>query len=382
MLTNRSPVAQPGNVEPLEQRTLLAATRVMPLGDSITESTGPHNSYRYYLWQSLQQDNYDVDFVGSQHGVKTGRPGDGNFDQDHEGHWGWRADEILSRAEGWARDAQPDVVLLHVGSNDILQSQANESTVNEVGQIIDALRAVNSNVAVLLAQIIPLSGRGGATADYNARLAQLAQSKHRSDSPVIIVDQNSAIATSDLYDGIHPTDAGEHKMALRWYEVLQRVLPEPDDVNPNPTPPPPGTTFLPDLAYKASNGLGPVEKNRANGEAAAGDGRAIRIRGNRYDRGFGTFANSRIDIRLNGRQKWFRSDIGIDDSAEGGGSVIFKVYADGKRIFSSKLLTGQDQLQAVRLNIKGVKRITLIVSNAGDGAFDDRANWANARVTL
>src|SRR5215204_6437165 len=81
-------------VEPLEERTLFAATKIMPLGDSITEAEGGHASYRYWLWKSLTQAGFnDIDFVGSRTGVFNGSPQFSDFDQNHEGHWGWRADE-------------------------------------------------------------------------------------------------------------------------------------------------------------------------------------------------------------------------------------------------------------------------------------------------
>jgi len=61
-----------------------------------------------------------------------------NFDQDHEGHWGWRTDEILNGrlAAGslteWLDYYTPDVVLIHLGTNDVYQNQSTTSTVEEV----------------------------------------------------------------------------------------------------------------------------------------------------------------------------------------------------------------------------------------------------------
>src|SRR5688572_33279210 len=62
-------------IEPLEPRQLLAATRIMPLGDSITSTFAPRQSYRYWLWNSLKDAGFtNVDFVGSQRGVFGGSP--------------------------------------------------------------------------------------------------------------------------------------------------------------------------------------------------------------------------------------------------------------------------------------------------------------------
>ena len=60
-----------------------------------------------------------------------GAPLYSNFDQNHEGHSGWTADQIQSNVTAWANLNKPDVVLLHIGTNDISLNQSNSSTINE-----------------------------------------------------------------------------------------------------------------------------------------------------------------------------------------------------------------------------------------------------------
>ena len=373
-------------VEALEPRQFLSTTRIMPLGDSITETFAPRESYRYFLWNSLQNSGFrDIDFVGSEHGVLNGNPANTNFDMDHEGHTGWTADQIAAQTEQWARTYRPDIVLLHAGTNDVRYKQSVASTINELGLIIDRLRTGNPNVAVLLSTIIPNQENPSGTAALNDAIPRLVGQKNRSDSRVILVDQYSGFDLSrDTFDGLHPNESGERKMASRFFTALQPILSNPPPPPPAPTPthvPLTGTTYLTEMNWlSASNGLGPVEKNNSVGEGASNDGQKQSIRGRRYNRGLGTYASSRIDYRLDGRQKWFISDIGIDDETGGGGSVVFKVYADGKRIFSSNIIRGSDAIQQVKLRVSHVRKLTLIVSDAGDGSTDDHANWANARV--
>jgi acyl-CoA thioesterase-1 len=200
--------------------------RIMPLGDSITASTSGNPSYRYYLWQRLQAAGYHVDFVGSQYGVYSGMPLYSDFDQDHEGHWGLRVDEILANIDAWARAAQPDIVLIHLGHNDLWQGQVISDTIDELGQMIDALRLVNPNVQILLAQVIPSTE--DALADIpslNAQIPALVAVKSTSQSLVIAVDQYSDFdAASDTWDGVHPNPVGEQKIADRWFAWLARLL--------------------------------------------------------------------------------------------------------------------------------------------------------------
>ena len=198
----------------------------MPLGNSITQGNAQHNSYRRALWFKLRNGGYAVDFVGSQNSNFGGAPPNPDFDLDSEGHWGWRADELLSHIGSWADTYKPDIVLMHAGSNDMIQGQSVESTLVEISQLIDRLRAANPTVKILLSQLIPttLAANSNITALNNA-LPGLANQKNTAQSSVTIVDQNTGFnASADTFDGVHPTDGGEEKMAAKWYQALQPLL--------------------------------------------------------------------------------------------------------------------------------------------------------------
>ena len=200
-----------------------ALFRIMPLGDSITQADGSHDSYRRPLWLGLQAAGFEVDFVGSRRRHRMGSAPNDDFDQDHEGHWGWRADEILEEIEDWAGAHNPDAVLVHLGSNDIFQGQSVQSTVDELADIVSRLRRVNERVVVLLAQIIPSSSErlNREIRQLNDAMARLAERLDTPQSPVRVVDQYSGFdATESTYDGIHPNARGETQMAVRWQEAL------------------------------------------------------------------------------------------------------------------------------------------------------------------
>lgn len=210
----------------------------MPLGDSITEAYDGQASYRYWLWHKLIEAGYAVDFVGSQNAVYQGQPAFTDFDRDHEGHWGWRVDQILEQVSTWAAAAQPDVVLIHLGTNDVLFAQQGvPSTIAELGQLIDRLRQVNPNVRILLAQLIPALNRVADIATFNDQIPVLAAQKSTYQSPVLVVDQFTNFDPAmDTYDGAHPNELGEKKMADRWNAALPCVLPLPSLPTPTPTP--------------------------------------------------------------------------------------------------------------------------------------------------
>jgi glucose/arabinose dehydrogenase len=140
--------------------------------------------------------------------------------------------------------------------------------------------------------------------------------------------------------------------------------------------------FLSDLTpTSATNGWGPYERDRSNGEQLAGDGRVLTLNGLTYTKGLGVHAASDITYALGGNYTAFTADIGIDDEVVGtNGSVIFQVWADGVRLFTSGVMTGASATQSVNVDITGRQALRLVVTDSGNGNGNDHANWANARL--
>jgi lysophospholipase L1-like esterase len=203
------------------------SVRIMPLGDSITQGFRGHDSFRRGLWLRLKKAGARVDFVGSLKENFGGMPHHTDFDMDHEGHWGWRADQVLARVDNWAAKNVPDIVLLHLGTNDIGGGQDIEETVGEIEEIIMTIRKHNPKVKVLLAQIIPMANEAinERIKKFNEQLESLAESICTEESPVILVNHFDGFdSQSDTYDGVHPNEWGADKMADKWYEALDSLL--------------------------------------------------------------------------------------------------------------------------------------------------------------
>ncbi len=198
--------------------------RIMPLGDSITQADSEHDSYRRPLFKSLELEGWSVDFVGSLSSNYRGGPPRQDFDLDHEGHWGFRVDEILEDVRRWVLAEEPDVLLVHLGSNDVFRDQSVSSTLEELSQLIDVVREARPDAAFLVAQIIPTtnSSRNRTLRELNASIASLA-SKSTERSRVTIVDHFTGFDPGGMtYDGVHPNAEGEIHMADRWLEALER----------------------------------------------------------------------------------------------------------------------------------------------------------------
>jgi hypothetical protein len=231
----RNSVTRPSTVRASERRAVSrrpGLLRILPLGDSITQGNRRLRSYRYALWIKLTDAGIRFDFVGSMKTNFRGNPAwpthrGGAFDPDHEGHWGWKADQVLAALPRWLNRYTPDLVLLHLGTNDAARGESTESTLRELGRIIEALRSDNPKVIVLLAELIPVDYPvNWRIRELNSGIRALAANTNTTGSPVIPVDHHSGFdPKTDLdRDRIHPNPRGEEKMASRWYRAVRAVL--------------------------------------------------------------------------------------------------------------------------------------------------------------
>ena len=108
--------------------------------------------------------------------------------------------------------------------------------------------------------------------------------------------------------------------------------------------------------------------------------------GKKYEAGVGTHADSAMRIWVNGATQ-FQALVGIDDSVirhhgKGAGSVVFRVWGDGEKLFDSGVMRAGDTPKPVDVDLTGKKIVLLEATDAGDGIFADNANWVNAAFTV
>lgn len=200
------------------------STRILPLGNSITEGTTDTTSYRRPLWHMLDSAGYPVDFIGTLGGVEGIESPLQDYDLDHEGRWGWTVEQILDSLPVWLQSYTPDIVLLHIGTNN-----AGFDEPLLVGlyiqAIIETLQADNPEVIVLLAQLIPYSFSTEEIDALNEQITVVRDSTDTEQAPVILVDQNTGFdVETETVDGCHPNRAGAERMARKWFEHLDSLL--------------------------------------------------------------------------------------------------------------------------------------------------------------
>lgn len=244
-----------------------AQVRISPIGDSITEGYDAW-TYRYFLWHLLKDGGYDVDFVGTRYGCAGGsKPKNPDFDQNHEGRYGWRIDQVDTglydpqwkvRNDGLKQALEHfsmDIGLIFLGHNDIFQDQGADDALKDMTQLIKLLREHNPDIAIFLA--LPFTGgsRKSGIQSLVRRYPGLAAQLHTARSPIIPVDFWHTQAGDHTLDTTHPDKTGDEIMAQAWFVQLSAYLSgknlypgvgieyprniideDPDDWNtPNPT---------------------------------------------------------------------------------------------------------------------------------------------------
>jgi len=208
--------------------------RILPVGDSITHGwysgigTNALNSYRRELKNLLIADGHSVDFVGSL--------ADGDFpDNQHDGHDGWHADHdtktnrILGHVAGWMAATEADIVLLHIGTNDL--NGNDTGTVAEVSAVIDEIQTANSHATVVLALIIGVKGDlslQAAISTFNSNLNSMAHARISGGDDLLVVDMGNGAGidygSPDMNDRLHPSQLGYDKMATNWYPAVVQAI--------------------------------------------------------------------------------------------------------------------------------------------------------------
>ncbi len=108
------------------------------------------------------------------------------------------------------------------------------------------------------------------------------------------------------------------------------------------------------------------------------EGKPLSIGGTAYATGLGSHAGSLLYVDLFGDTERFTAWIGIDDDTSGRGTVVFRVYGDGRKLFDSGVMTGGDPAKRIDVSLRGMKTAALVTTIAGDDDHHDHADWAEA----
>lgn len=196
---------------------------IMPLGDSITAGVPLPlgGGYRIKLWQTLKKD-WNIQFVGSQY---NGPASLGS--KHHEGHPGYRIDQIAQLVNDKLAIYKPKMVLLYIGTNDAVQNRDIANADWRLQGLIQQIFRDHPTVHLLVAKLGP-STKSKINANIqriNAAIPEIVRFEQEQGHQIKLVDMSQVLTVHDIGDGgIHPTLEGYDKMADQWAKAIQPLF--------------------------------------------------------------------------------------------------------------------------------------------------------------
>jgi len=197
------------------------ACKILPLGDSITDGFNIAGGYRMKLFSLALADDKDMTFVGgSMNGpsMVDNQP----FPRSHEGHSGWTIQQIDGIVPSPALNVAPHIILLHIGTNDLIQGLSGATARLET--LVDQIIAGAPDALLAVATVVPYPASENTVDAFNAAVPGIVDERASAGKHVIFVDQFEGFPESELADGIHPNQAGYDRMGTVWYAAISDYL--------------------------------------------------------------------------------------------------------------------------------------------------------------
>jgi lysophospholipase L1-like esterase len=203
--------------------------KILPLGDSITEGLSlpvPYwGGYRVRLFATATHWGKRMTFVGSRFNGPADVEGV-PFPRSHEGHSGKDINYIASIVPD-ALKSEPDIILLMIGTNDILQDNHLDEAPDRLATLLEKIIAADVGALIVVAQITPLPKHSIEVTKYNEGVAVVVRKLADRGERVLLADMHTGYPLSLLSpdpDNTHPTQQGYDHMAAVWYAAIDTTL--------------------------------------------------------------------------------------------------------------------------------------------------------------
>lgn len=247
-------------------------TKILCIGDSITDGYGTDGSYRKFLYHNLTESGYSIDMTGpnwswgdaSYTDEETGETF--SYDAAHCGYSGYAIKEYPGR-NGILETVQngdyltvysPDVVILQIGTNDVIDNHELDKADERLETLVDYIVENISSESDLFVTTIPYLDPNredvyswfsnyrhssdwqtnysddeveinvkNAVDEYNSTVKKVVE-KVQSEGVknIHFADVNSAVTDvkTQLKDGVHPNNTGYKLMGNYWTGVMKQYL--------------------------------------------------------------------------------------------------------------------------------------------------------------
>jgi len=252
-------------------------TKVLIIGDSMTQGQEGDYTWRYRLWSWFRQQNLAIKTVGPYTGTMQPNPpsplpdanvnADGGYatgvspefenDSYHYSGWGWAAWQMKDLISEAVATYQPDLVLCMLGFNDMGWGMSDAAgTAESIQLIVERARRVKGNVGFAVANVGQrrfMDGREDLVRNtdmFNGLLELAVGRLSERGSKVTVVRVREEYACEPGwcpagYDGLHPNALGEWQIARAFskalvdrFDIGREYLEVPKEIPPRVLPVP------------------------------------------------------------------------------------------------------------------------------------------------
>lgn len=204
-------------------------SRIMPMGDSLTEGQSSTLNYRNRLSTRFTNAGLSATFVGSMTSNSTNLP---TGRKNHEGHSGWCATDangicqqgnsawdssrpigVIERVQSWVQNNSADYVLLLIGLNDA----DKDALPARITSIVNTIHAVKDTTQVLVSGIRQV---GNSYTSVNSAIATAVNSLPAAR----YVSAYAGISDLEFADSLHLNQSGYEKMADNWFTAMTQSI--------------------------------------------------------------------------------------------------------------------------------------------------------------
>jgi len=143
----------------------------------------------------------------------------------NEGHPGFVISQMLDVSKESIK-ANPNVILLFVGSNNMNKDTDAEKSPAAMGKTLDGLFKAAPNATILVSSLTTSKDEAAAKRieKFAKDLVPVVKTRADAGKHVYLVDMTKLLDTkTDFKDTLHPNDAGFKKIADSWYKGLEEV---------------------------------------------------------------------------------------------------------------------------------------------------------------
>lgn len=180
----------------------------------------------------------------------------------------------------------------------------------------------------------------------------------------------------DLKDryGFTPSGKEAEKLLADWKPPLQIVPPGQDKPRLDGST---DTFLMLSDAYSWRCGYsGKAQEGRSF------EGKPLRIRDRTFDKGIGFHSTGELNFDLGGHYKWLSGYLGVDAETNGGGSVGYQVWLNGRKAYDSNVIYGNNEAKFFKVPVDGISRVRIVVTDGDGNSNSDHADLCRLRVSV